>query len=689
MTPFTQLLRQPVRLIAVILLLSMTAAFFSLGAGVLVSAKATLDEIEQSYVTIGVPTTETRQVTLDHNGLTLSYDESIITAEMWEYLDGLAEKGAIIKGAYQQKFISAYSPSVCTVTSSKEDGAYRWDLDIPYNGAIFAVRIIQVDDTYNDKIYAVADAGGSFFAGISAAIDETVMLHPDYVTRQTLDFTVKCSSKEEFDALGVAPGKRFLVYGTEYSDRDLELRTHLAETFRCSVEEIDLSDISYDLTPDDFPPEEFSGTDQPVAKYENGDRATIMYWDPAKQIDTCGLSVRHDAGSYFADVRAIAVDGTDLGRSCDRYIDAYMVPLDTDVETFLQSESGTVWRDAVEELEVQYHTFSVIGTDLLESMYSFHENESFVTQGRSFTESEYQSGANVCLISEATALSSGLNVGDEIDLSFYWGANPLMDISDSQWSLQPQRYSQKVGLSGSPQTYQIVGIYRQSKLWDTGSYRFKPNTVFVPNASLTEDCYTSRDGVFFTFVLQNGKIQALRDALSEQGYPTDILFCFDNGYSEIADTLHGFYVSAVQLFVAACATCFAALLVYLTLFVRRQRGIVGLMLSLGSGKKSAKAFVGVMTVLPVAVSAVIGTVIGTLLMNTTLHRVFLSSAEVIGTDFSSGSASGHASLEGMLVILPHTAILAAIVLIIFFSIAIYVCISGMVKKSPLALIRNS
>lgn len=687
MTPFTQLLRQPVRLTAVILLLSMTAAFFSLGAGVLISARVTLDKIEQRYVTIGVPTTETRQVTMEHDGLTFSHEESVITAEMWEYLDGLAENGAIIKGAYQQKFISAYSPSVCTVTSSKEEGAYRWDLDIPYNGAIFAVRVIQVDDTYNGNMYAASDE--SFFADISAAIDETVMLHSDYVTRKTLNFSVQCSSREEFDALGIAPGKRFLVYGTGYNDRDLELRTSLAESFRCSVEEIDLSYISYDLSPDDLPPEKFRETDQPVAKYENGDRRVIMYWDPAEQVDTCGLTVRHEAGSYSTDFPAIAIDGTDLGTSYDRYIDAYMVPLNTDVETFLQSESGAAWRDAVEELEIQYHAFSVIGTDLLESMYSFHENESFVTQGRSFTESEYQSGANVCLISEATALSSGLDIGDEIDLSFYWGANPLTDISDPLWSLQPQRYSQKVGLSGSPQTYQIVGIYRQSKLWDTASYRFKPNTVFVPNASLTEDCYTSRDGVFFTFVLQNGKIQALRDALSEQGYPTDILFCFDNGYSEIADTLHGFYISAVQLFIAACATCFAALLVYLTLFVRRQRGTVGLMLSLGSGRKSAKAFVGVMTVLPVAASAAIGTVIGTVLMNTTLHRVFLSSAEVIGTDFSSGSASGHASLEGMLVILPHTAILAAIVLIAFFSIAIFVCISGMVRKSPLALLRNS
>ena len=119
-------------------------------------------------------------------------------------------------------------------------------------------------------------------------------------------------------------------------------------------------------------------------------------------------------------------------------------------------------------------------------------------------------------------------------------------------------------------------------MWDTADYRFLPNTVFVPNTSLPENCYSSRNGVFFTYVLQNGKVSALQDALESHGYPANILFCFDNGYTEIAETLHGFYSSAQQLLFAACITAGAALFVFLALFVNRQRRTLGLMLSLGA-----------------------------------------------------------------------------------------------------------
>ena len=42
-----------------------------------------------------------------------------------------------------------------------------------------------------------------------------------------------------------------MAFGADYIDRDLELRTTLAGTHRCSVEDIDLSKISYDLTEDE------------------------------------------------------------------------------------------------------------------------------------------------------------------------------------------------------------------------------------------------------------------------------------------------------------------------------------------------------------------------------------------------------------------------------------------------------
>ena len=112
MTPLKQLFRQPVRLFAIFLLVGMASAFICLSAGVFSSAKATLAQIEERYVTIGIPTTETEGVTTEYNGLTLHHEESIISQDMWAYMDQLAADGRIIKGAYQQKYISAYCPSI-------------------------------------------------------------------------------------------------------------------------------------------------------------------------------------------------------------------------------------------------------------------------------------------------------------------------------------------------------------------------------------------------------------------------------------------------------------------------------------------------------------------------------------------------------------------------------------------------
>lgn len=682
MTPLKQLVRQPIRLAAILLLFSLTSAFFSLGVGVLLSASATLSEIEREYVTIGVPTTETEDRTIELNGLNLHYQGSVIIPEMWDYLDSLAENGSLVKAAYRQKFISAYSPVLQTVTSGKEDGAYRSHLDAPYNRAIFAVRIMQVNPS------AAVAITEQISVRLTAKIEQVIALHPDYSTRDTLYINLTCSSQEAYDALGIAPGKRFMIYGSSYQDEDLALRTDLAESYRCSPEDIDLSKLSYDLSGEDIQGMVSQSPNfHPVAVYRYGDRATLMEKTMAQKKDACSLSV--SSAELYSDMKAVAIDGNELNeRWADRCCAAYITPLHTDVNTFLASEEAADWREAIEELTAQYHTVSVFGTDLLESMYSFHQKQAFVTQGRSFTDEEYQNGADICLISESTAAASHLSLGDELDLSFYWGANPRNDVNDLTWALGPCPYSQKVGMLEGSRSYRIVGIYRQSNLWDTANYRFLPNTVFVPNASLKEPCYTSRDGVFFTFVLQNGKIQALQDALSAKGYPADLLFYFDKGYSEIADTLQGFYRSAVQLFIVACAVCLAALPVYLVLFVFRQRRIVGLMLSLGAGQACAKRFARGVTILPLPFASVIGAVAGVLLMNATMQKLFSSAAELLDTSLSGASSYGHALTEQILVSYPLLAALAALVQAVLYVGVIVFCVDRLVCKSPLALLRK-
>ena len=110
MTPLKQLFRQPVRLFAIFLLVGMATAFICLSAGVFAAAKATLAQIEERYVTIGVPTTETADVATEYNGLTLHHEESVISQDMWAYMDQLAADGTVIKRCVPTKIYQCLLP---------------------------------------------------------------------------------------------------------------------------------------------------------------------------------------------------------------------------------------------------------------------------------------------------------------------------------------------------------------------------------------------------------------------------------------------------------------------------------------------------------------------------------------------------------------------------------------------------
>ena len=110
MTPLKQLFRQPVRLFAVFLLAGMASAFICLSAGVFASAKATLAQIEERYVTIGVPTTETSDVAIEYNGLMLHHKESVISQDMWAYMDQLAADGTVIKVRTNKNISVLFAP---------------------------------------------------------------------------------------------------------------------------------------------------------------------------------------------------------------------------------------------------------------------------------------------------------------------------------------------------------------------------------------------------------------------------------------------------------------------------------------------------------------------------------------------------------------------------------------------------
>lgn len=84
--------------------------------------------------------------------------------------------------------------------------------------------------------------------------------------------------------------------------------------------------------------------------------------------------------------------------------------------------AGEIWKDYLAAWEKQQHSLPVVGTERLETVYSFLTNRASIIEGRSFTEEEYASGARVLILSEKMAARQNLKVGDKLTLQQY---NPL------------------------------------------------------------------------------------------------------------------------------------------------------------------------------------------------------------------------------------------------------------------------
>ena len=130
------------------------------------------------------------------------------------------------------------------------------------------------------------------------------------------------------------------------------------------------------------------------------------------------------------------------------------------------------------------HGFPVVGVDSLRAVSQFATLDAVLTQGRSFTQAELDAGAKVCVISEALAAANGLSLGDQMTIQYYETDGALNGNMVPQKLANPAAayYSPRLGFSGEPASYEIVGLYRQRDQWSYGIQSFTPNTVFVPNS---------------------------------------------------------------------------------------------------------------------------------------------------------------------------------------------------------------
>lgn len=292
---------------------------------------------------------------------------------------------------------------------------------------------------------------------------------------------------------------------------------------------------------------------------------------------------------HFSVITEFHEDGTKTYQIGKQNETPTIARLDCSLEEFLERSENKLWKQYTEELKITTHSLPLIGTDCLESMYSFAQQSAKIVQGRKFTKEEYKTGEKVCIISEAIAKGSGLSIGDEILISQYEclqrsGEQEIVSGSNPQIF----SYHSENGFLTQEEKFTVVGIYHLENYWSDEAYAFTPNTIFAPKKALAGENRLNfiREGlgIFASIKLKNGAVdQFLTECIGTEF--EEKFICFDGGYESIFGEMHNLLSSSKQFLVLSIGCWLLILVLFLILYQNRERRNLGIMRSLGASKR--------------------------------------------------------------------------------------------------------
>lgn len=485
MNTVKQMLRQPIKFIAGLILMTVAAAILCICVGQALAARNTAEKLDQQFTTVALPT-GIHRLEGEH------YTASVLLAKNTrEWLEETAETDPkVIKTIAEHGIISAYIPELTPLNYTQSDfipecfssGNYSYYLfqpepdGMPYSCAMLVVTLDEVSKPVADtrtfpheyRSYTEFSSMEEYFewqetveaetvtagytVSLAGTVTEVVSLQEGYrdPTGMIARLSITVPTMEELEALELVPGGQYIVYGMDYYDQDWALRGYLADErhrFPHCIDIFDLSKLRYLTEEEKYYKNEGATIYTPVEAYNN---EVVAFYDGSieltqrelDQINAISMTlnvpvpsadcraIRDEEGNLlevkiYTDVTYTDRSGETVTMTQEEYTDRYRIPtiarLEGSVEDFLQSEKGTLWQQALERDKINNHAFAVLGVDNLEYLTDFAKEESFITQGRDFTAEELRSGEKVCILHEQVAAASGLEVGDTITLNMYHG----------------------------------------------------------------------------------------------------------------------------------------------------------------------------------------------------------------------------------------------------------------------------
>ena len=655
----TRLTRKPVTTALWVILATAMALLLGIGANLLHSADSLLAIIDRQHTTIAVQTSQF--------GLEAEEISQLQELDTVESVDLRTLTGAYIPEMTAQIHLvnwgtdSKSDPDMSNGETLVND-CYN---EVILTGTVVDTALREIGIAGEEPSYNCSEIGGSetmYHVGCAAVIEveEIVCAHPDYLFFETEGYS-------GYDG-------KVCVYFKFYSDvREAELTENPLEVgqryifsgiYDPSCSRRGFGNLDWPRTQGEHHPwlfvsERFSvpGASIDFSDLIQRDGRLVNY-----------LDVTRDYDAWFTEGKSVPI-----AKNSDK-MHPGVTRLDGSVEDLLQADA--LWAQTVEDYRRQLHSFPVLGTQALETMYVFNQSDAVMIEGRSFTQEEYASGAKVCVISETAALTGGIGVGDTIHLSQYITGQNGNEGNTSLYTFGLESALNNPTVGRFPpeeyvtenEEFVVVGIYQLQRSWDSSTFSITPNTIFIPQgaqipggygsaAYLTTESSLFEDmellhpngtyGVYLSVKLRNGMSE---EFLAQAGEIVSNTFhTFDQGYEAAQESVQAVGQDAWKLMGMAVMGWLLLMALYLVLYQGSERHNLGIMRSLGTAPKDCQRYLFGSGWILSAVGICLGTVLSTQVtryVSGTLSEFLLSADEMLA--MSGGQALGSDLLADIL-----------------------------------------
>lgn len=626
MTVWKRLTRKPLTTLLWLVFAALMTGFLSAAAALWYSTEKLSDSLDKSHTAIAVRSDPGSVIVRSGKDLLVSGDTRSFTMEDVEAIESLSG----VKKVRIHTVAGCSSPAFHPFIDIRRELGWRSSDDSSaYYHAVFAGKLVAKDTTiarhpwysaYQKPLYLLFE------------LDDALLLNDEYA--------------EPFETMQYTGGFSYLIDLSEDPD---------AADYFVEGEHYVVTGI-YD--PGSF--------DMGWTINLNPDQG-ISWAGPVYHSLVGGPVVRRDG--YLED----ASERTRMTEDGQIYFDDAVWPaaerFDGDADAFFASTPNDVWRTYRDAWQYHNHAMVSIGTERLETVFSFLTGEAVIIEGRSFTEEEYKTGAKVLVISEITAKLSNLHVGDTVPFSqFELPGDTMNFIKNSEHQNNPRidgffldtEYTE-------PETFTVVGIYRLPMAWSEGTYAFTTNTVFLPRGAQIADAYPKLEpyreptvfrrsdetvafeneavgmivdgdllyddnnldiyGLYLSVELQNGSVEEFQLALEDSPYCRQ-LFVYDQGFETVQENLNELSFSTARLLLIALGGWVLLLLLYLLMYQSAQKKNVGIMRSLGATPGAATSYLVLSGMIVATVGILIGTVLSRVVLGVVQEHVYV---DMLGT----------------------------------------------------------